>query len=73
MRLAGIYQDSDGFIAEIAKEALSRKQSDYGAFLAYEAFLLDHHINLDRENVYKGIYDANNSTNNSSDNSKKKN
>lgn len=56
LRLAGIYQTSDDYIKDIALQTLSRKQTDYGAFLAYEAFLQDYHDNINRESIFKSIY-----------------
>ena len=39
IRLAGIFRDSMGYAGGIAREALNRRQTDYGAFVVYNAIL----------------------------------
>lgn len=43
MRLAGVYQASPGEVGQLARETLRRRQSDYGAFVVYDALLSEHH------------------------------
>ncbi len=39
IRLAGIFRDSMGYAGGIARETLNRRQTDYGAFVVYNAIL----------------------------------
>lgn len=43
MRLAGMYRASSGEVGRLARDALQRRQGDYGAFVVYNALLSEHH------------------------------
>ena len=63
IRLAGIYQGSTGSIGNISREALSRNQSDYGAFVIYEAILTEHHAQRRAEESIRKVDEMANKSN----------
>lgn len=53
LRLAGIYNEADSYIGEIASRTLKQDENDYGAFVSYNAILSDFHNKVLQDNVYK--------------------
>ena len=53
IHLAGMFRDTDGHIGQIAREALSRRQTDYGAFVVYGAVLSRYFEHIRAERIAK--------------------